>query len=429
MSDLFDWSGTFTRNAWEWLYQTVDHEQFGDRDTELIYESLEKDFQPTHFGRYLQHYIFKKTGMQGVYTNVPLKDYQTIIQDAFRDNGTPASFTPTTSKLSALTKNWLTQQSVKRQAVLLLGFGLRMSEEEVDDFLYKALHEPILNDLNPFETICAYCYQHGYGYYKFQQLWKAYESMAPDQLDMKPVYDAQPAGRKESYATIYDDSKLLSSLAGLKKNAGSKYADTVYLHFLTLYNQARDLTAAQLSETGWEEALLMGRRLRENLERSSRYDDFEKEERVRRVENSGTTLTRDDITESTLEDILCSAIPTDRSGNLIPARRSTLNALFEGKRMSRQHLSDLLLRKTEPERFDLITLNFLIFSLRVEEEPNAQKRYMRFIKSTNQILADCYMGPLYVTNPYESFVLMCMLSVSPLETYNDVIEKSYHAEK
>ena len=35
------------------------------------------------------------------------------------------------------------------------------------------------------------------------------------------------------------------------------------------------------------------------------------------------------------------------------------------------------------------------------------------------------MGPLYVANPYECFVLMCMLSVSPLETYTEVIEKSY----
>ena len=158
------------------------------------------------------------------------------------------------------------------------------------------------------------------------------------------------------------------------------------------------------------------------------YYDYEKQERVRQEENGGTALTREDITESDLERILCSAIPTDSSGNLIPARRSTLNTLFEGNRMSRQHISDVLLRKIEPERFDLITLNFLIFSLRVEEEPNPQKRYMRFIQSTNRILADCFMGPVYVTNPYECFVLMCMLSISPLETYNDVIEKSYQAE-
>ena len=413
MNDLFGHSGTFTRNAWEWLYQTVDHDEFGDRDTELIYQSLEKDFRPAHFGRYLQHYIFKKMGMEGSYTDVPLKDYQTVIQDAFRDNGTPPSFTPTSSKLSALAKNWLTQQSVKRQAVLLLGFGLRMSAEEVNQFLYKALHEPMLNDQNPFEVICKFCYQHGYGYYKFRTLWQVYEKSDPDQLKA---------------AVSPEDAGLMRSLAGLKKKAGSGYADTVYQHFLTLYDRARDLIAAQLSAVCEEEARLKGRRLRACLEGSSRYYDYEKEERVRQAENSGAALTREDITERDLERILCSAIPTDRSGNLIPARRSTLNTLFEGTRMSRQHVSDILLRKAEPERFDLITMNFLIFSLRVEDEPNPQKRYSRFIQSTNRILADCMMGPVYVTNPYECFVLMCMLSVSPLETYNDVIEKSYQAE-
>ena len=428
MSDLFERSGTFTRNAWEWLYQTVDHTQFETKDAELIYQSLEQDFRPIHFGHYLQHYIFKKAGMTGQYTDVPLADYQMIIRDAFRDSNTPASFQPTTSKLSALAKNWLTQQRVKRQAVLLLGFGLRMNAEDVDDFLYKALHEPILNDLNPFEVVCRYCYQHGYGYYKFRQLWQMYESMAPDQLDMKPIYDAQPAGRKESYATIHDDSKLMSYLAGLKKDTGNRYSDIVYQRFLSLYDQARDLIAAQSNRIGDEEAHLKAQRIRENLGRSDRYYDFEIQERVRRAEDNSAALNREDISESDLEHILCSTIPTDRSGNLISAKRSTLNVLFEGNRFSRQHINDLLLRKTEPERFDLITLNFLIFALQVDREPNVKKRYYRFIETTDRILTDCYMGPLHVPNPYESFVLMCILSLSPLETYNDVIEKSYQTE-
>ena len=298
----------------------------------------------------------------------------------------------------------------------------------MNEFLYKALQEPLLNDQNPQEAICKYCYQHGFGYYKFQQLWKIYEKMESGQLDMKPIYDSQPAGRPESYAAVYDDAKLLSWLAGLKKKNEDTYSEAVFRQFQTLYDQARDLIAIQFSATGGEESRLKARRLREALSHSDRLFDFEKEERIRQTEENGANLSREDIQESDLEHILCSAIPTDRSGNLIPAKRSALHALFEGKRFSRQRISDILLRKTEPERFDLITLNFLIFSLRVEEEPNAQKRYMRFVKSTNRILTDCFMGPLYVPNPYESFVLMCILSVSPLETYNEVIEMSYQAE-
>ena len=389
MKDIFENSGTFTRNAWEWLYETVDHDQFLDRDTDLIYQSLEQDFKPVHFGRYLQHYIFKKTGMEGTYTDISLKDYQTIITDAFRENGTPGSFTPTTAKLSALAKNWLTQQSVKRQAVLLLGFGLRMSAEEVNEFLYKALLEPMLNDRNALEAVCKYCYQHGYGFYKFRRLWQIYEQLDPDHPDLRLIYDAQPQGRAESGATAQEDVRLMNALMGLKKQGGSRPDEVSFERFSVLYDQARHLVFAL----------------------------------------SGTDRKRwEDVSESDLERILCSAIPMSENGNLISARESTLHAQFEGKRFSRKRINDILLRKTEPERFDLITLNFLIYSLQVEQEPNPQKRYIRFIESTNRILADCFMGPVYVTNPYECFVLMCMLSVSPLETYNDVIEKSYQPE-
>ena len=389
MKDIFENSGTFTRNAWEWLYETVDHDQFLDRDTDLIYQSLEQDFKPVHFGRYLQHYIFKKTGMEGTYTDISLKDYQTIITDSFRENGTPGSFTPTTAKLSALAKNWLTQQSVKRQAVLLLGFGLRMSAEEVNEFLYKALLEPMLNDRNALEAVCKYCYQHGYGFYKFRRLWQIYEQLDPDHPDLRLIYDAQPQGRAESGATAQEDVRLMNALMGLKKQGGSRPDEVSFERFSVLYDQARHLVFAL----------------------------------------SGTDRKRwEDVSESDLERILCSAIPMSENGNLISARESTLHAQFEGKRFSRKRINDILLRKTEPERFDLITLNFLIYSLQVEQEPNPQKRYIRFIESTNRILADCFMGPVYVTNPYECFVLMCMLSVSPLETYNDVIEKSYQPE-
>ena len=408
MNDIFSSSGTFTRNAWEWLYETVDHDRFGEQDAELIYQSLENDFKPLHFGRYLQHYIFKKTGLEGVYTDISLKDYQTIVTDAFRENGTPASFTPTTARLSALAKNWLTQQSVKRQALLLMGFGLRMSLEEVNEFLYKVLQEPLLNEQNPFEALCRYCYRQGLGYYKFQTLWEAYQ---------RPETAA---------ATSEEEAALIASLRGGRDVVS--VSDAAYGRFMILYDQARELIAAQMNETRAEEGEVLAGRLREALSRSARLYDYEKLERVRKAGEQAEKLTREDISESDLEHILCSAIPVGANGNLIPVKNSTLNAQFEGKRFSRQHINDILLRKSEPERFDLITLNFLIFGLRTDQEENAQRRYMHFIESTNRLLADCFMGPLYVANPYECFVLMCILSVSPLETYTEVIEKSYRTE-
>lgn len=154
----------FTNNDIDVMYDTVDSERFKTQDSSLIYSALQKKLIQRPFGDYLKRYIFRKAGLSGHWKDIPLNDYRRIIIDSFEDNSTPASFTPTTAKLSALSKNWLTQSTVKRQVVFLLGFGLRMSTDDVSAFLIKALHERDINPKNPFELICWYCYQNQYGF-------------------------------------------------------------------------------------------------------------------------------------------------------------------------------------------------------------------------------------------------------------------------
>ena len=61
----------------------------------------------------------------------------------------------------------------------------------------------------------------------------------------------------------------------------------------------------------------------------------------------------------------------------------------------------------------------------VEEYPNAKVRYASYIESTNAVLNECFLGEILINNPYECFVLMCILSEDPLGTYADVWEMSY----
>lgn len=430
MDETLNRSYNFTMKAWDRMYDAVDHQYFQEKDADLIYQSLEKELKPVPFGDYLKRYIYRKAGLTGSFREVPLKDYQIMIIDAFRDHQTPPSFTPTTAKLSALSKNWLTQQTVKRQVVLLLGFGLGMSEEDVNSFLYKALHEPVLNIQDPMETICLYCYQHGFGYPKYEQLMRLYEQMDPDQLDLKPIYELQPAGRAESIQAVQDDAKLMTYLASLKTGDGfSRTANAAMENFLSFYDRARELIAEDYNRESELENRLRLQKLREELDRNDRLYEEDKRIRLQKAAESARRWKKEDITESDLEHVLCSSIPTDRNGNLTPAKKSTLNAQFEGKRFSRKHINEILLRHTDVERFDLITLNFLIFAEQADQIPNEKKRYSQFIESTNRILQNCGMGPIYVTNPYECFVLMCILSVSPLETYADVMEMSYSEER
>ena len=91
-------------------------------------------------------------------------------------------------------------------------------------------------------------------------------------------------------------------------------------------------------------------------------------------------------------------------------------------------MTDILNGESAVERFDLITLNFFLYSQKTEEYNNTKNLYSNFVDSTNSILGDCNMGELYVANPYECFILMCILSDDPLGTYADVWEMAYSQE-
>ena len=420
----------FTNNDIDVMYDTVDSERFKTQDSSLIYSALQKKLIQRPFGDYLKRYIFRKAGLSGHWRDIPLNDYRRIIIDSFEDNSTPASFTPTTAKLSALSKNWLTQSTVKRQVVFLLGFGLRMSTDDVSAFLIKALHERDINPKNPFELICWYCYQNQYGFSKFVQLRELFEKTPANALDMNMIYSERTVGIRSSYANIHDDAVLLSKLSQMKTIENNPlFSYTARQHFDELYRQARMLIASYYTHDEEERInSAVETYLREN-EYNPRLGNAEKKKHIEKMKSEMKVFTESDITAGDVEKVICSAVPTDKNGNLGKSNLSTLNAQFSGHRFSRQHIADILLSKTDVDRFDLITLNFFLFSQKVNEMSDAKTRFLEFVDDTNTILNECSMGEILTSNPYECFIMMCMLSEDPLGTYADVLEMSYSSSQ
>ena len=66
--------------------------------------------------------------------------------------------------------NWLSAKSITRENVILLGFGLGMTLNEVERFLTEALLEHGLNPKDPFETVAWYCFKNGLDYHAFDDL-------------------------------------------------------------------------------------------------------------------------------------------------------------------------------------------------------------------------------------------------------------------
>ena len=419
----------FTEFAWESVYDAVDNDLFRDKDAELIYSVLDRKLRFVSFGRFLQRYLYEKYRLEEDFDSVPIVVYQKLIKQSFMLYETPTSFEPTTARLSALSKNWLTQQSVSRKVVFLLGFGLGMTVDDVNIFLRKALREQGINAKDPFEIICWYCFRHEYDFSKYKELWKKYLDLPIGPEKEYGHEDEMTSNFRHSLLSIHKDGELMMFLASLKASGNeSRFSVTARRYFDDLYFKTRKLIAKLYSETETDKNGILVAQYEDAMLRNDHFSDEERLRRVNLRKESVRTFRYTDITESDVEHVLCSSIPTDKHGNLTTSKASRLNAQFVGKRFSRQHIHDILAGRADVTRFDLITLNFFIFSQELEAYSNSTKRYGAFVKSTNEILEDCYMGKLYVTNPYECFILMCILSEDPLGTYADVWERAYQKE-
>ena len=359
----------FTRKAMQGISRVVTSDDFEDMDVDAIFDYLLNEMEIVVFRDYLKRYIYERAGMKEPFFRVPDETYLEIILDSFDQNRAPVSLTPTTVKRRAMVKRWLDQDSVTRQTVFALGFGLRMTAEDVGDFLTKVIKESGFDDLDPRECAYRYCYTKNLPYAKAVSLMNG---------------EAAPGNAEEK--------QLADRIAELKKQGDSLTRSRRAQSFRNVYRECRELVAGLYQEE----------------------NDTGDGSKVWKPE---------DIGPSDIERILCDGIPTVPGGNRMKMSSSLLNRQFRQKRITRQRLDSLLKGELEIERYDLITLQFLIDSQKEDENP--RKRCLDYLDRMNGILTGCGMQAVYPANPYEAFILMCMLTEMPLLTYYDVWEKSY----
>jgi len=362
----------FTRKAMQGISRVISSEDFEDMDVDAIFDYLLNEMEIVVFKDYLKRYIYERAGLTEPFSKVQDDVYLDIILDSFEQNRAPVSLTPTTVKRRAMVKRWLDQDSVNRQTVFALGFGLRMTEEDVSDFLTKVIKETDFDDLDPRECIYRYCYSKNLPYAKAVSL-------------MNGTAVSEDAGEKA----------ISEKIRELKEKGRDDKQDRRTLAFQAVYQECRQLVASLYQEE----------------------NDTGDGSKVWKL---------DDIGPSDIEKMLCDGIPMTAGGNRMKMSNSLLNRQFRQKRITRQRLDSLLKGELEIERYDLITLQFLISSQ--QEDENPRKRCMLYLDRMNMILTGCGMQAVYPANPYEAFILMCLLTEMPLLTYYDVWERSYEDE-
>lgn len=412
----------FTIKREDAFYGAAELEDFKTQEAKVIFNFIKENMYLIPFGDYLKRYIYYKLNLTGDYREIDISVYQKYIVDSFKETETPPSFETTSSKISALAKNWLSQTVVSRKTVFLLGFGLRMTVDEVSGFLKKAIQEGDFYFKNPFEIICWYCYKNGFGFSKMQELMKSYE------LEIKnyetTLLNEETMGIRRDFQKANSNRELLDLLKSHHLSIGQAYSFTAKKQFDFLYGECKKIIADY-------------KQAEENWEFENELYDFEhawirkpylgsekKKSLLKKFKEKHKQISDKDVSESEVEKFLCSGTPIDKKGNLTKISVSSLSANFSKKRMSRQHINDIMSGKVSVDRFDLITLNFFIVAHNNIYEKSIN-RWWAFVDETNKMLDLCSMGELYIANPYDCFLQMCMLTDDPLSTYDSVIEKSY----
>lgn len=384
----------YTRRASSRMFSVVESEDFEEMDAEMIFDYLYGQMEMISFGDYLKRYVYEKAEIDAPFKSIPEEIYVDIIVNSFKENRAPFTFSEKKKKPGTTVKTWLSQDSVRRENIFMLGFGLNMPAEDVSEFLIKVIREEDFDFEDEKETVIWYCLKKGISWNKCRS-WL--ERLENEEFKAEGKAENWEEMRKNPELFLLDENNLWFHVSMLKSQKLSEQKKkAAFLKFEELYDRCRRIIAEDYN------------------------DDF--------AVDKNDVKNEEDIKPADVERVLCSGIPVTEGGNLKKMSASQLEKQFRKKRMSRQRITGILNGKHPVERFDLITLLFFIYACRVEPNWPAE-RFLKFLEDINQTLFSCRMLEIYPANPYESFVLMCLLAEDPMDVYAQIWEKSYEEEE
>ena len=389
MKDLSDLD--FTKTIYDYDYthialskmnKVISSEDFLSMDSDMIFDYLMNEIEIVVFGDYLKRYIYEKFQLKQPFRQISDDVFIDIIIDSFKQRRAPYSLTPTTRRRGTIVKSWLSSSQVSRTGVFAIAFGLGMSATETSEFLTKVIKEEDFDLYDVTESVYWYCLDKGLNYSAAEYYLECYDKSPADYPSSGPFWNLSP---KEIMYALVNERTLKEYFSFMKTSKQYEQRKSNRTdRFIQLYRRA----CSVIKSDYWGE------------------------------EDSA------EVTPADIEKILYSSVPTTPAGNLMKMSMSVLSDQFSQKRMSRQRIDSLLKGTSSVDRFDFITLLFLIYAINVEEQWPVE-RALKYLDEINQILVSCDMSEIYPVNPYESFVIMCMLTDYPLFAYSDVWGKSY----
>ena len=305
-------SCSFTLDAEDRLFEAADTLLPEKTDSPTLLNFFRDRMRVIPFGDYLKRYLYLAAGMEGPFHEIPNETYRKILINAFRENVTPASLRGDRVHLSTAAWRWLEYPTAQRDGVLLLGFGLSMTVEDVNLLLTNACHGHVLDPDDPLEGICAHCYARQYSFSRMKLL-RSMLAEAPETWESQLKQKSPGAGFRAE-RMLHDDLSLLRRLSAAEQPT-------------PMVRKTREVFSALYDQVCVQIAKEM------NKERAA-------------------------VTCSDIERHFCPITRLDAHGNMIMTLRRDMRTFLEGKRMSR-HRVYMLLNTRLPIRRILPTASFL----------------------------------------------------------------------
>lgn len=310
-----------------------------------------------------------------------------FIKRAFKDNGMTnrGSMEPDgTTKLGNRLPQWMKSRvtSIERKTCFLFGFGLNMDVEQVKYMLTHVLRQDDFNARDYKEVIYYWCFKQNLQYEGVVTWLNKYKNIQAEAMTLK---NAEPKTDilQNELLSIQDEAGFVKYLTRIKRlSCNSKRSRT------------------QANELKW-----LSTQLVECLS-CEEYSYVELAECLNRVWVDNVQIPK--IIEKMVEDKVIS----------LPS----LSNKFLGKRISWD--------EANIQRNEILTLVFLFcaYNLNMEEKEGVvdyAERKANFVYEANTSLEYCGFDRVSLLNPYEMFLVSCLLQKSPFE-YFVAVWKKYH---
>lgn len=377
----------YTRQAANKVYELIANENFDRLEPKEILNFLITSIESYSFSDYLKRYIYNRCDFSSDFSEVTDEEYIWIIKESFHKARCPYRMNSQNVWEEAVVRRWLNSSFITREGMFHMAYGMRMTPEEVSEFLIKSLQEHDFDFSDPYETVSWYCYRNNLSYKESIRL-------------ISKSYTKNKSNYEGSYHS-FEPLKIL-------KNEKQLIEYTSYLIINNVTNQInhkrRIIFKKLLSE------------LKDSIYKQRHLFSFDR-----------TCNSPEDITFGEIERIICSSIPIDEDGKYIKQRESLLYRKIRSHKISRQRLGTLYKDKSFIRRYEIIQLKFFIIAINYYENYD-RNLVNKFLEEINEVLFYCGYEKMYIANIYEAFVILCLNNTSPLETYEEVIEISYIKE-